>query len=251
VRVELALDRLEVEATAFEECDDCAALVTIRVQGAGPYDAEWLDRLTQLYLAWAEGVRRPAELLYEQVLNEGSSEPIAVLRIDGPFAFGYLKGEAGTHRMRDEVQSPDGVRTVSVVATVEVVPLAGAESEHERTVEFTTAEALRARGRVLQKVRSLVVARSGERMVWLQNGRNLQENRELAIELLLAAGVPAGRPSEAARVYQLCGRRKVRDPRTGLAVSGRAVDAYLAGQIDTFLRRNAPALRRYEEEQHG
>jgi hypothetical protein len=100
-------------------------------------------------------------------------------------------------------------------------------------------------------VRSHVIARSGERSVSLQNGRNLQENRALAAELLSAAGTPATNSGEAARVYQLGGRRKVRDPRTGLAVSGRGVDAYLSGQIDVFLRRNAPALRRHEEERNG
>jgi len=35
----------------------------------------------------------------------------------------------------------------------------------------------------------------------------------------------------------------VRDARAGLAVTGRAVDAFLDGNIDVFLRRNAVALR--------
>ena len=34
----------------------------------------------------------------------------------------------------------------------------------------------------------------------------------------------------------------VRDPRTGLVVTGRAVDSYFGGEIDAFLRRNAAAL---------
>ena len=120
VRVELAVDRLEVEATAFAECDDCAALVTIRVQGAGAHDLDWLERLTRIYLAWAGAlVRRPVELLYECVSNEAASEPLAVLKVDGPFAFGYLKGDAGSHRYRDEERTNDGVRTVSALATIE------------------------------------------------------------------------------------------------------------------------------------
>ena len=110
---------------------------------------------------------------------------------------------------------------------------------------------MRARGHFLPRIRSHVVARAGGRTVRLQNARNVQENRELATDLLVAAGAPAGHAGEAARVYQVAGRRKVRDPRTGLAVSGRAVDAYLGGQIDAFLRRNAPALRRHEEERNG
>ncbi len=251
VRAELALDRLEVELTAFDECDDCAALVSIRVQGVGPRDAEWLEQIAKLYIAWAEAVRRPVEVLFEPVANDGSAEPLVVLRVDGPFAFGYLRAEAGTHRMRDEEQGNNGTRTLSAVATVDVMPVGALDGESIGAIEFVTAEAVRARGQLLPKIRSLVVARADGHTVWLQNGHNVQENRALAAELLAASGSAAGRAGEASRVYQLAGRRKVRDPRTGLAVSGRAVDAYLSGQIDAFLRRNAPALRRYEEDRDG
>jgi ATP-dependent Clp protease ATP-binding subunit ClpA/protein subunit release factor A len=252
LRAELALDRLEVELTAFGECDDCPALVTVRVQGAGPHDAAWLAQLTKLYLEWAGAVRRPAELLYEPLPADGSGEPLVVLRVDGPFAFGYLKGEAGAHRLRDEEHGPDGLRTVSAVATVEVAPLSEDGAAEGQPVDIVRGEALRTRGGLQPKVRSLVVARSGDRTIWLQNARNVQENRELAVELLGASG-PAvtGHAGDVTRIYNLTGRRKVRDPRTGLAVTGRAVDAYLDGQIDAFLRRNAPALRRYEEERGG
>jgi hypothetical protein len=53
------------------------------------------------------------------------------------------------------------------------------------------------------------------------------------------------------RTYKLSGRSKVRDVRTELVVTGRSVDAYLAGDIDAFLRRNAAALAARSEDAHG
>jgi len=77
----------------------------------------------------------------------------------------------------------------------------------------------------------------------LQNERSLDANRELAADLLRRMQDAPLDVREPVRSYVLCGRRKVRDPRTGLAVTGRAVAAYLDGGADTFLRRNAVALR--------
>jgi ATP-dependent Clp protease ATP-binding subunit ClpC len=242
LRVELALDRLEVELTTFGETDDRAALLTIRVQGASPHDDAWLDRLASLYLAWAGAVRRPVEVLFEPAERDGSTEPLVVLRVDGPYAYGYLKGEVGKHRFRDEEQGGDGRTAVSAIASVDVTPLGDVHEATSREIEFVTAEAIKAAGRRHPRLRSLVVAKRGDRAVWLQNDRNLQENKDLAVELLAAEPPETNHDGEPVRIYHLGARRKVRDPRTGLAVTGRGADAYLGGEIDAYLRKNAVAL---------
>lgn len=247
VRAELAVDRLDVETRIFVESDDRPALVTIRVQGAGAHDAEWLERLTGIYLSWAEHVRRPVELLHEHVSDDTSSEPMAILRIDGPFAYGYLAGEHGVHRLRDERSGPDGPRTVSAVATVLVSPIDDPSSAGTPAVEITEGKAMRATGVRSGRIRSRVTARRGALTLRLQNGASLDRNRELASELLRSLTAPTGATSESVRTYVLSGRRRVRDPRSGLVVSGRAVDAVFDGRIDAFLRRNAVALRRQSE----
>ena len=244
VRAELAVDRLDVETTTFEECDDRPALLTVRVQGAGPHDLEWLDRLTGMYLAWAALVRRPAELLHEHVAGDGTSEPMAVLRVDGPFAYGYLAGECGVHRLRDERSTPEGRRAVSAVATVRVAPIHEPSASASPVVEFLEGKAIRAQGVRSGRLRARVVARRGPVTVRLQNGLSLDRNREIAAELLRSLPVAAEAQADPVRSYVLAGRRKVRDARSGLAVTGRAVDAFLDGNIDVFLRRNAVALRR-------
>ena len=91
-----------------------ASLVVVRVQGAAPHDLSWLDRLADLYLEWASTVRRPVELLYDRARDDRA--PLAVLRVDGPYAYGYLKGEAGAHRFRDEERNGSGRHAVSAIA---------------------------------------------------------------------------------------------------------------------------------------
>jgi ATP-dependent Clp protease ATP-binding subunit ClpA/protein subunit release factor A len=238
---QLAVDRLEVELTAFCEADDRPALLAIRVQGAGPGDADWLDRLADVYLAWAGAVRRPAEVLYEPTLD-GDGESQVTLRVDGPYAFGYLRSEAGVHRLRahDDREAPR--KTTSALASVTVAPLDAPDPERARRVEVSGARALKARGRRLGRIRSRVTATRDGWSLGLQNARNLQENRELAVELLASAGEPVDGGSRAVRVYQLDGRAKIRDPRTELVMTGRAAEAYLQGELDAFLRRNAAAL---------
>jgi peptide chain release factor 2 len=238
------VDRLDVETTIFTEKDDRPALVTIRVQGAGAYDAEWLDRLTGVYLAWAEHVRRPVEVLYEHVADDPSSEPMAVLRIDGPFAYGYLAGEHGVHRLRDERHGPDGPRAVSAVATVLVWPVDEPATTGSPAVEFLDGKAMRATGVRSGRIRSRVTARRGGVVLRLQNGVGLDRNREVAGGLLRALAMPPGSSTVPVRTYLVSGRRKIRDPRSGLAVTGRAVDGFFDGRIDAFLRRNAVSLRR-------
>ncbi len=248
VRAELACDRFEVELTTFDEYDDAPALVTLRVQGATPSDIDWLDTLADQYVAWARAVGRPFEVLSDRAVDGTGADPISVIRIDGPFAFGYLKGEAGIHRMRDVATIEGGKRAVSAVARVEVWPL-NAESDAAGPVEFVTAARVRASGSRLARLRSCVVARSGDHLLHLQNGRTVDENRTLAAEILPLAGAAVGRDAtQAVRTYHVSGRRKIRDPRSGLAVSGRAVDTYLAGGVDAFLRRNAVALKQLEIE---
>ncbi len=244
LRAELAVDRLAVETTTFLDCDDRPALVTIRVQGTSPYDLEWLERLTGMYLGWAGQVRRPAELLHEHVEADASSETMATIRIDGPYAYGYLAGETGVHRMREERAAADGQRAISAAANVRVVPIGDEPASPLPSVEVIEARSLRASGIRSGRIRSRVVARRGAITLRLQNGEGLERNRERATELLMAIPTTPESPLEAVRTVVLSGRRKVRDPRSGLVVSGRDVEAFLDGRIDSFLRRNVVALRR-------
>ena len=123
------------------------------------------DFLFELYGSWASGRRLALVMLQEPMT---SHEAIAfVLR--GHFAYGYVKREAGHHRVRR--------RRESSVARVSVAPL----SNRAGAVEFGEQRPLKAVGQLGGKIKSRVAV-LGTRLV-LQNANTLSENRELARDI--------------------------------------------------------------------
>jgi hypothetical protein len=96
------------------------------------------------------------------------SEPVA-FAVRGHFAHGYLKREAGLHRLRQGNRSS--------VARVTVAPWSGRPAP----LQFGEQRALKASGQLGGKIRSRVSV-ADARLV-LQNGRTLSENRELARDI--------------------------------------------------------------------
>jgi peptide chain release factor 2 len=123
------------------------------------------DFLFGLYGDWARERRLEIVLLREPM---ASNEAIAVL-VKGSFAHGYLKGEAGHHRLRRERDSS--------VARVRVAPL----SDRVAAVEFGEQQPLKAVGQLAGKIRSRVAVLATSLV--LQNSRTLAENRELALDV--------------------------------------------------------------------
>jgi PCRF domain len=123
------------------------------------------DFLFELYGKWAKDRRLEVEMLHEPM---ASDESIGLL-LRGHFAHGYLKAEAGHHRLRRAGES--------TMARVAVAPLANRAD----TVEFAEQRALKATGQLGGKIRSRV-AIPAARLV-LQNARTLSENRELARDI--------------------------------------------------------------------
>jgi hypothetical protein len=169
------------------------ALVEIAPVGAA---APARDLLYRLYRDWARDRSMEVVMLREPLAPD---EPVA-LALRGHFAHGYLKGETGHHRIRQNDKS--------AVARVTVAPL----SHGSEPVEFGEQRALKLSGQLGGKVRSRVVALGG-RLV-LQNALTLNENRELARDI--ATSWPREQPptAERMRLYDLDGFL-VRDYLTG------------------------------------
>jgi ATP-dependent Clp protease ATP-binding subunit ClpC len=128
-------------------------------------DAGARDFLFDLYGKWAKDRRVEMVMLREPM---ASDEPIGLM-LQGHFAHGYLKAEAGHHRLRRQRES--------AMARVTVAPL----SNRPGRLEFGEQHALKATGQLGGKIRSQV-AIPDARLV-LQNARTLSENRELARDI--------------------------------------------------------------------
>jgi ATP-dependent Clp protease ATP-binding subunit ClpC len=122
------------------------------------------DLLYKTYTAWAED-RKYRLLMIREPMSDDEPVMIAVM---GPYAYGYLRGEAGHHRLRTEHDT--------FVAKVGV----GALDNATGNVTFSAQKALKQVGQYGGKVRSRVEIAGGEFV--LQNARSLAENRELGEE---------------------------------------------------------------------
>jgi len=133
------------------------------------------DLLYETYAGWARERGLELEVVFEP-LDDG--EPVS-LTVAGPYAFGYLRGEAGLHRLRDgEARS---------VARVRVA----AWTDAARVPSYGPHAALKMTGQLGGRVRSRLCAGEG---LTLQNARTLNANRELLAQLLGSwlAAPPAG-----------------------------------------------------------
>jgi peptide chain release factor 2 len=120
-RLEKELGDLEIRTLLSGPYDEATALITIR-SGAGGVDAQdWAAMLLRMYLRYAEKNSRASRVIEESVGAEAGIKS-AVLEIDGPYAYGTLKSEAGIHRLvRLSPFNANNLRQTSF-ASVEVLP---------------------------------------------------------------------------------------------------------------------------------
>ncbi|CAH8392574.1 unnamed protein product [Eruca vesicaria subsp. sativa] len=139
-----SVDRFELTQLLSGPYDKEGAVVTITA-GAGGTDAQdWTDMLLRMYMRWAEKQRYKTKIV-EMSAGEEAGIKSATLEIQGRYAYGYLSGEKGTHRIvRQSPFNSKGLRQTSF-SGVEVMPLLPDEAvgveipEEDLKITFTRA----------------------------------------------------------------------------------------------------------------
>ena len=96
--VERQIADLELKSLLSGEHDTLGAMITIHPGAGGTESQDWADMLLRMYLRWAERHGYPARVLDLQPGDEAGIKD-ATIEIDGEYAYGYLKGENGVHRL--------------------------------------------------------------------------------------------------------------------------------------------------------
>lgn len=92
------VDKIELETLLSEPDDKRAAILTIHPGAGGTESQDWAQMLMRMYLRWIERAGFQAEIID---LLEGEEAGIkdVTIEVKGPYAYGYLKAEAGIHRL--------------------------------------------------------------------------------------------------------------------------------------------------------
>jgi len=253
--IQTAVDRMEFERMLSGEMDETSALLSINA-GAGGIDAkDWAEMLQRMYLRWAQAHNYKVQLLDNNPADEAGINSCEIL-VEGPYAYGYLKAEAGVHRLVRISPFDANARRQTSFAAVFVFPDIDDTIEidiDEDDLRIDVYRASGAGGQHVNKTESAVriTHLPTNIVVQCQNERSQHKNKSTAMRLLRARLYERKQREQEEKMgdihakkmkidfgsqirsYVLAPYRLVTDLRTELKIGN--VDAVLDGEIDAFI----------------
>lgn len=255
--LEKKLAGLKISTLLSGEYDDKNAILSIHAGQGGVEAMDWTSMLYRMYLRFCERKNWETRVLDASEGEEAGIKSIT-LKVEGTFVYGYLKGEAGTHRLvRQSPFNADRLRQTSF-ALVEVLPeleekdLPNIEIKNE-DLEWQFFRASSKGGQNVQKVSTAVRLRHipTDIVVTAQAERFQEQNRKNALNLLRAKLWARQQAMKEKKVETLKGEYRppswgnqirsyvlhpynmVKDLRTEVETSN--TDAVLDGELDNFI----------------
>src|SRR3954466_2488904 len=208
-RLHQAVEALEVRTLLSGEYDEREALVTIR-SGAGGVDAaDFAEMLMRMYVRGAERNKYPVEVFDTSYAEEAGLKS-ATFAVHGPYVYGTLSVEAGTHRLVRISPFDNQGRRQTSFAAVEVVPVIEQTDDIEIPEEDVRVDVYRSSGPGGQSVNT---TDSAVRLTHLptgivvscQNEKSQLQNKASAMVILKAKLLAKKREEEKAHLDELRG----------------------------------------------
>ncbi len=251
-----AIEELELRHLLSEDLDKNNAVVSIHPGAGGTESQDWAQMLLRMYLRWAEKHKFKTQVI-DLLPGEEAGIKSATFTVSGPYSYGFLKAEAGVHRLVRISPYDANKRRHTSFAAVIVYP----EIEDDINIEIKTddlrIDTFRASGAGGQHVNKTSSAVRITHMpsgivISCQNERSQHKNKATALKILKSRLYALSLSEQKNKMKEIVGDKKgiawgnqirsyvlqpyrlVKDHRTSIE-SGN-VDSVLDGEIDKFIR---------------
>ena len=254
-RLKRDLDGFELKVMLSGPQDAKAAVLSIHPGAGGTESQDWAQMLLRMYLRWCERAGFKAEVV-DLLPGDEAGIKSATVEVTGEYAYGFLRGETGVHRLVRISPFDASRRRQTSFASVALVPEVDDVEVSVREDELRV-DVFRSSGPGGQGVNT---ADSAVRITHLptgivvqcQNERSQLRNRDTALRILKARLYEIAERKQREELAELTGHKKeiafgsqirsytfhpyqlVKDHRTGLEIGN--VEAVMDGDLDALIK---------------